>query len=250
MSKQDDLSAFKDIADRLENVKPDTLARERVRHRVIHTMQTGTIARTGVKKEGINVKKITWKPIAAFAAAFICLAGIYSTTSYAQNFVQSIKARFTVGNLSITQVDKELPPPPAPASPSSGRGSAEGRVELPTPPKLTVDDARSALGMNFPAPTWMPDYEFVNCVLHGKSMAEVQYRKGDETVNFLISKGGENGISTTDEVKTQTIDGKTVYFANGIVIWEDKGYTVELYSQRDFDADTLGKIVAGFAAAS
>jgi len=34
-------------------------------------------------------------------------------------------------------------------------------------------------------------------------MAEVQFEKGEKTINFLISQGGENGISTTDEVKKE-----------------------------------------------
>ncbi|WP_339219227.1 hypothetical protein [Paenibacillus sp. FSL W7-1332] len=38
-------------------------------------------------------------------------------------------------------------------------------------------------------------------------MAEVQFNKGEETVNFLISKGGENGIGTTGEVKKRSNQG-------------------------------------------
>lgn len=52
-------------------------------------------------------------------------------------------------------------------------------------------------------------------------MVEVQYAQDEKTVKFLISKGGENGIETTGEVKKEIIKGTTVYFANGIVIWED-----------------------------
>lgn len=111
---------------------------------------------------------------------------------------------------------------------------------------MSLDEARAALGMNFPAPDWMGDYEFVNCVLQGTSMVEVQYNSGENAVNFLVSKGGDNGISTTEEVKTEVINGTKVYYANGIVIWEEDGYTVELYSQVDFDQATLGKIIDSF----
>ena len=60
----------------------------------------------------------------------------------------------------------------------------------------------------------------------------------------MLSKG-ENGISTTGEVKTETIAGRTVYFANGIVLWEQDGLTYELYqmSEKNFDLKTLGKII-------
>lgn len=104
-----------------------------------------------------------------------------------------------------------------------------------------------ATGMNFPAPSWIADYEYVNTVIHGKTMVEVQYSHGEKTADFLISQGGENGIGTTDPVKTEVIEGAKVYFANGIVIWEHEGFTVELYTRDDFDTATLGKIIKGFA---
>lgn len=113
-------------------------------------------------------------------------------------------------------------------------------------PNLTLQEARAILGLNFPAPSWLADYQYVNTVIHGDSMAEVQFAQGEKTVNFLISKGGENGIGTTEEVKTEVIKGTTVYFANGIVIWEKNGFTVELYAQEDFDTATLEKIIGGF----
>ncbi|MHB8063725.1 MAG: hypothetical protein ACYDG2_14010 [Ruminiclostridium sp.] len=61
----------------------------------------------------------------------------------------------------------------------------------------------------------------------------------------MISKG-ENGISTTGEVKKETIAGKTVYFANGIVLWGQDGLTYELYQMggQDFDLNILGKIIS------
>ncbi|MBA2939779.1 hypothetical protein HZF08_15810 [Paenibacillus sp. CGMCC 1.16610] len=47
-------------------------------------------------------------------------------------------------------------------------------------------------------------------------------------------------------MKTEMVDGTQLYFANGIVIWEDKGFTVEMYAMDDFDADTLKRIVKSF----
>ncbi|MCG5252198.1 hypothetical protein P4U99_19675 [Brevibacillus agri] len=81
----------------------------------------------------------------------------------------------------------------------------------------------------------------------GESMAEAQYAAGEKSVNFLISQGGENGIGTTEEVKTEVLAGTKVYFANGIVIWEQNGYTIEMYAREDFDSATLGKVIEGFA---
>lgn len=153
-----------------------------------------------------------------------------------------------MGNLEITQYDKEIPPASTSFTPSEdGKSERDGVIELPVSTKLTIDEARSALGMNFPAPDWVADYKFENSVLQGTSMVELQYNSGDKAVNFLISKGGENGIETTEDVKTEVINGTTVYFANGIVIWEEKGFTVELYSQTDFDKATLGKIIDSFS---
>lgn len=179
-------------------------------------------------------------------SAVICLGGAFSATSYAQDMFQSIMAKFEVGNLEITQYDKEIPSAGQSIS-EEGKGGENVAIELPVAAKLTLDEARAELGMNFPAPTWMADYEFVNVVLQGTSMAEVQYNSGDKAVNFLISKGGDNGISTTEEVKTEVINGTKVYFANGIVIWEKDGFTVELYAQEDFDQATLGKIIDSFS---
>ncbi len=152
--------------------------------------------------------------------------------------------RFQVGNLEILRLDKEPEPPEVNAITIQ---DSEGRPkEMPERPNLTIQEARLTLGLNFPAPTWLTDYEYVNTVIHGENMAEVQYKQGLKTVNLLISQGGENGIDTTGEVKTEVIAGRTVYFANGIVIWEEQGFTVELYSQDDFDSATLEKIISGF----
>lgn len=76
----------------------------------------------------------------------------------------------------------------------------------------------------------------------------VNYAKGTETINFLISKGGDNGISTAGEVTTEIVSGTKVYHANGIVFWEKDGFTVEMYSQKDFGSAVLGTIIDSFTA--
>ncbi|WP_080834438.1 hypothetical protein [Cohnella massiliensis] len=146
--------------------------------------------------------------------------------------------------MQIVQYDKE--PTVDNRSSEQAGGDASRKVQLQERPNLTVEEARAVLGLNFPAPSWLADYKYVNTVIHGNNMAEVQFNKGEETVNFLISKGGDNGIGTTGEVKKEVIKGTTVYFANGIAIWEHNGFTVELYTQNDFDTATLGKIIESF----
>ncbi|USG65832.1 hypothetical protein NDK47_00160 [Brevibacillus ruminantium] len=248
MSEKHDPKAYKDVVDLLENTETDnTLAKERIYKRLVNKIETGNIQPQHTKKDGITMMKRKWKTAAAAVAAVVLIGGALSTTSYAQEMIQSILARFQVGNMEIVQYDKELPVPGANASAGQDRGAESGVVELPASPKLTLQEARSAIGMNFPAPSWVADFEYVNTVIHGKTMVEAQYKQGEKTVNFLISQGGENGIGTTGPVKTEVIDGTKVYFANGIVIWEEKGFTVEMYARDDFDTVTLGKIINSFA---
>ncbi|MBT2292775.1 hypothetical protein J7E73_27315 [Paenibacillus albidus] len=249
MNKKNDLTAFSKTIELLENAEPDnTTSKERIYNRLVYKLDHGAITPQSGKKDGITMKKSSWRTAVVIGSAVICLGGAFSATSYAQEMFQSIMAKFEVGNLKITQYDKEIPPAASTFTPSEDvkGGGASGVIKLPVSAKLTLDEARAALGMNFPAPGWMADYEYVNSVLQGESMVEVQYNSGEKAVNFLISKGGENGISTTEEVSTEVINGTTVYYANGIVIWEKDGFTVELYSQVDFDKATLEKIIGSF----
>jgi hypothetical protein len=80
----------------------------------------------------------------------------------------------------------------------------------------------------------------------------VQYAKEGDVISLLISKGGENGIGTKDEVRTESIAGTTIYFANGIVIWEYDGFTYELYQTAEdgFDSATLGRIIGSMSTKS
>jgi hypothetical protein len=249
MNNKYDPSEFSTTIELLEKMDPGTpSSKERIYNRLASKLENKGQNYNIEIKDGISMKK-SWRAKAVTATVVLCLGGAFSATSYAQDMLQSVLARFEVGNMKITQYDKEIPPAAYSPGPDEGKeASRSGVVELPEAAKLTVDEARAALGLNFPAPGWMGEYEYVNTVLHGSSMAEVQYKAGDKTVNFLISKGGENGISTTDEVKTEVIGGTKVYYANGIVLWEADGFTVELYAREDFDSAKLGKIMGSFAA--
>jgi len=247
VNNKQDLKAFKDVIDLLEHTKLDNpLAKDRIHRRLVHKIETKTISPKNTMRDGMKTMNRTWKTATVAVLGVMLIGGAVSTTSYAQGMMQSILAKFHVGNMEIVQIDKELPVPANNAS-AQKQGSDTGRVELPPQPTMTVDEARTAVGMNFPAPSWMADFKYVNTVIHGKTMVEVQYAQGEKFVNFLISQGGKNGIQTTGEVKTETIDETQLYFANGIVIWEDQGFTVEMYAMDDFDANTLKKIVKSFA---
>ncbi|MBA2937126.1 hypothetical protein HZF08_02285 [Paenibacillus sp. CGMCC 1.16610] len=246
MNKKQDLKPFEDVIDLLENTKLDNpLAKERIHRRLVHKIETQTISPKNTMRDGMTTMNRTWKTATVAVLGVVLIGGVLSTTSYAQGMMQSILAKFHVGNMDIVQVDKELPASAKNAS-AQKQGSETDRVELPPRPTMTVDEARTVVGMNFPAPSWMADFKYVNTIIHGKTMVEVQYAQGEKSVNFLISQGGKNGVETTAEVKTEMIDGTQLYFANGIVIWEDKGFTVEMYAMDDFDADTLKKIVKSF----
>ncbi|MFS0840320.1 hypothetical protein [Paenibacillus sp. 1P03SA] len=247
MSEKQNPEAYEKVVDLLENMEVDPLTKERIFKRVANKMETGTIQPENTKKDAIAMLNKKWKTAAATAAAVIIIGGALSTTSYAQGMFESILARFQVGNMKIVQTDKERPAPETNVPARQDKAAESGEIKLPEQPKLTVQEARAATGMNFPVPAWTAGFEYSNTVIQAKTMVEVQYSQGEKTVNFLISKGGENGIETTGEVKTEVIAGKKVYFANGIVLWEDNGFTVELYAQEDFDTASLEKIIKSFA---
>lgn len=52
-------------------------------------------------------------------------------------------------------------------------------------------------------------------------MIGVNYATGAGTINFLISRGGDNGITNANEVTTETVSGTKVDHANGIMFWGD-----------------------------
>ncbi|ASJ55389.1 hypothetical protein BP422_18655 [Brevibacillus formosus] len=239
MKSEHDLEDFRELTDLLTDLElDDATPKANIYNRLKFKLESGNIQLHDSKKDGIYMKTNKWKAATVSAVAVVCLLGAFSTTSFAQEMLQTILARFQVGNMEITQYDKELP-----ATQSNTQG-IEKPIELKAHPQLTLEEARAASKMDFPAPTWLPEhYSYYNTLVHGEGMVEVQYEKGGEFISFLISKGGENGISTTEGVKIETIGGKKVYFANGIVIWEHEGFTVELYHKKDIDTATLGNII-------
>ncbi|MFM1652412.1 hypothetical protein ACI7RC_09960 [Brevibacillus sp. B_LB10_24] len=247
MKNRRNVDEFPDLTNLLTNLElTDKASKDRIYHRLTFKMRSGTIQPNFKKRDEIVMKKNTWKTVTVSAMAVAILTSVFSTTSFAQNMMETILARFQVGNMQIVQYDKEPTVSADNSASEQAAGDASREVQLQVRPNLTVEEARAVLGLNFPAPSWLADYKYVNTVIHGNNMAEVQFEKGEKTVNFLISKGGENGIGTTGEVKKEVIKETTVYFANGIVIWENNGFTVELYAQDDFDTATLGKIIESF----
>ncbi|ULL18532.1 hypothetical protein DVH26_31130 [Paenibacillus sp. H1-7] len=250
MSRKRDIKQFRELTEWLARTEIDDAgSQDRTFNRLKFKMETGTIQPHQTTKDGISMKKTKWKSIAVSAMAVVCLGGAFATTSSAQEMLASIMARFQVGNMEITQY-KELPEI-EPKSTDAKQQTGEARsVQREAPPKLTLKEARTATGMNFPAPTWLSEsYKLVNVVVQGSKMVEVQYEKEGDFISLLISTGGNNGISTEGEVKTETIGGKTVYFANGIVIWEQDGFTYELYqmSEQSFDAAAIGSIIGSMS---
>lgn len=253
MRSKHNLEEFRDLTNILTNLElDDSASKERIYNRLVFKMQTGTIQPNHTKKGEIHMKNTKWKSLAVSAIAIVCLCGAFSTTSFAQGMIQSILARFQVGNMEITQFDRELPTKVTPAEVKKPDSEARA-IQMEAPPQITVEKARADTGIDFPTPQWLSDhYQFVNCVVQGKQMIEVQYKKEGDFISLLISRGGKNGIGTTDEVKTETIDGTKVYFANGIVLWEHQGFTYELYqmTEKDFDTKTLGQIIKSLSSES
>ncbi|SMF84220.1 hypothetical protein SAMN05661091_2554 [Paenibacillus uliginis N3/975] len=247
MSKKQDLSEFHDVTNLLTNVElDDNTHKDQIYNRLKFKIETGTIQRFNTKKDGVYMKNNKWKSIAVTAAVMVLLFGTFSTTSFAQDMIQSILARFQVGNMEITQYDKELPDTGVNHTDVKVQGNESQGNQIEAPQQMTLKEARVAMDIDFPAPTWLSEnYQFLNSVLHGEKMIEIQYEKKGEFISLLISRGANNAISTSEEVKTETIDGKKVYFANGIVIWEYEGFTYELYqmAEENFDTDAIRKII-------
>jgi len=237
----DDCSNDKDVCRLLENTDVNAeMHRERTYNRLKFKMEIGTIRQDNEKEDGIIMKRNIKKSIAVAALTCASLVGGLSTTAFGQEITQSIVGYVHVGNMMITQYDKELP------KIESSVKDDKNAVRENTDKITTIKEARAFMKINFAVPTWLPDgYKYLKSVMHGDNAVELVYSQDQNLVSLLISKG-ENGISTTGEVKKETIAGKTVYFANGIVLWGQDGLTYELYqmSEQDFDLNILGKIIS------
>ncbi|MCY9662358.1 hypothetical protein P5G65_18060 [Paenibacillus chondroitinus] len=200
--------------------------------------------------------KKKWKPIAVSAIAVVSLAGALQMTTYAQDITKPFLAHFQVGNLEIKQYSKQysdleaIPAPSTADVASAASQSAISQRQAGTPSSLTIADARQALGVDFPVPAWLPEqYKYLNSVVQGAHAVELQYQQGNDLISLLISSGGQNGVSTTEDVNTEMIGGTKVYFTNGIVIWNYDGFTYELYqmAEHDLDHETIGSIIDSLA---
>lgn len=241
MEKKPNIDEFGKVCRLLVNADVnDDMHQDRIYNRVRYKMQTGTIPKNNKKEDGIHMKRKIEKSIAIVAATFVCIIGVFSTTAFGQGIIQSIVENFKVGGMTITQYDKELP-----KIESSVKGDSNA-VRDNTEQIVTIKEARAIMEINFEVPAWLPDgYKYQKCRLQGDKAVELVFSKDENLVSLLISKG-ENGISTTGEVKKETVADETVYFANGIVLWEQDGLTYELYQMggQDFDLTILGKIIS------
>ncbi|TVX89689.1 hypothetical protein [Paenibacillus agilis] len=240
MNKEQDTQEFRDITQLLTNAEiGDTAAKDRIYKRIKSKMEIGTIQPNHAKREGVYMKKVKWKVAAVSAAAVVLLGSTLSSTSFAQEMIRSVLASFQVGNMEITQYDQEI-------STVKEQQNQSVLINDKQSPQMSLEEARTAMGVDFPASTWLANqYEFDNAVIHGEDTVELQYKNSGEFISLLISQGGENGMSTTDEVRVEEISGKKVYFANGAVLWEHEGFTFELFqmAEKSFDKAALGKII-------
>lgn len=240
MDRKYDIDEFDEVCSLLKKTEVhDEMYKEKIYNKIRFKMESGMIQKNNKEKDEIYMKKNLRKSVAITVIAFVCLVGGFSVTAYGQETIQNILAYFRVGNITITQYEKELP-----KYEESARDDKKA-VTRNTAQNTTVKEARSMMETDFAVPTWMPDgYSYMKSVLHSINGVELVYSKGESLVSLLISKG-ENGISTAGEVKREIIGDKTVYFTNGIVLWGQDGLTYELYQmgEPDFDLDTLGKII-------
>ncbi len=170
----------------------------------------------------------------------ICSLGLFSTTAFAQGVISNVLAYFQLGNFRIVQYD-EFP------DVSLSPGNAEERSSGDDPQNVSLDEAYKDMGLEFALPKILPKgFQYVNCLDYGNQMVSVQYRAEDDQLGFLITNektAGPNGVSTTDKVETAEIDGKTVYFVNGIVIWHVGDLRYELYWAH-YDMDSVRQIIS------
>ncbi len=239
MSKKVDLNQFDDLSRLLADTDVDA---DQHKAKIYNQVKLGI--ETEIKDANINrkddryMKRNYRKTAAAAIIAVVCLLGGLSTTTYAQGLFQTVLARFQVGGIEIVQQDRELP-----ETPSNTKDSTTTREN--TQQSGTLEEARAAMKIDFAVPVSLPEgFVYSNSVIHTEKAVEIQYTRDSELISLLISKG-ENGISTTGEVKKEVIAGKTVYFVNGIILWEQDGLNYELYymSSKDLEKADLEKML-------
>ena len=247
MRNKHNINQFKELCGLLENIEVnDELHKDRIFNQIKFKMETGTLQKKYFEKGEFYMKRNNKKTI-AIAAVLVCLISVFSVTSYGQGIIRSIVGLFHVGSMTITQYDKELPD----ISNTKNNDNDNGKRKTKVPESVTIEEARTIMGIDFAVPSWLPDgYKYSNSVMHSKNGVELQYTKDKNLISLLISRG-ENGISTAKDVRKETLGGTDVYFANGIVIWEGQnGLTYEMYQMTDknFDLETLEKIIGTMSA--
>ena|GEM_PF-6798341 len=208
----------------------------RVQNRIISQIASGQI-----EPENKGKQKKIYKMSRRFAAAVLiaCALGLFSMTAFAQGIIHTVLAYFEIGNFEIVQYDV-LPDYDAAPSDSAGRSPDNSAKSV------SLEEAYKAMGKEFALPTRLPKgFQYVGCLSYGDTMVSVQYRSDDDQLGFLITnyhKGDPNGIETTEEIETKEIGGTTVYFVNGIVIWNVGDLRYELY-WANYDMASIREII-------
>ncbi|WP_051302258.1 hypothetical protein [Salibacterium aidingense] len=220
--------------------------KEKIYNQVKYKMQTETLHNNNQKKDVFFMKK-KMKHIAIVTTVSVCLVGGFSTTTYGQEMIESIMDRFQIGDMEVTQYDQL----PVNETNNDENASDTDREEV-HKPSVSLEEARDTMETDFGVPTQMPDGSELSKIVMPPQDAfdvELQYTKEDELVSSLLISEGDKGISTDEEVKKEDIADKTVYFVNGIVLWEHEGLTYELYqmSEEGFGTDSLEKIIWSLA---
>lgn len=238
VNKEYDINQYGELGNQLRNITVDeNLYKEKIYRHIKYKLESGTLLNTMKEREKSVKKNHIRKTVLASMIALVCLVGGFSATAYGQEIIQSILAQFHVGKITITQYDKSVP--------KSGTSSKNGARQIDTSKNSTIKDSRMVIKVNFEVPAWLPEgYQYTKCVLHSEKCVELVFAKGNDLFSLLITSSS-NGIDTSDKVDRQVIAGKDVYFANGIVLWEQDHLNYELYQMggKDFDHNTLEEIM-------
>lgn len=226
-------AAFSEVEKILKNADAgEKEHKARMRNRLMFKITSGQLER-----EAVNIKPVKRhirKPVAILCSlVVVVLLGAFSTTSIAKEMINKVLAYLKIGNFEIVQYDHI---PEFSAAPSDNTDQPVSHDE--TVKEISLKEAYSKMGTSFMLPTRLPKgYRFDRCVGYDSAMVSVQYRSdaggpGFNQLSILItdySKSSPNGIETEDVIETKEIDGKTVYFVNGIIIWAMGDLRYELY---------------------
>jgi hypothetical protein len=192
-----------------------------------------------------------YRRISTAAACVLLVAALFaalSTTAFAQDLIENVLAYFKIGNFEIVQYD-HLPDVNVLPDDNKDTDSEDGMKQG------SVADAYMTLDTEFMLPKRLPKgYQYTRCLIYNDAMVSVQYTaenddSGFNQLSILITdqkKSSTNGIDTTGVVKTEEIDGLTVYYVNGIFIWLIGDLQYELYwpdYNPDIDMNSVREII-------